>query len=444
MKHARQLLVLIWLLLSSFAFAQNKLVLTLNDAFETAMANNSDIQKQLVALEGARRVKNASWNMFLPEISAVTGSVSNSHTLYDGTEKLSKDQKNSWRWSAGTGISIGFSTSIPYKIKQNILNYQIAQTSYNKLVSDLKMNITSQFYSLTAELKNISILKEAQKLAKDQLAVVQANYNNGLASELDLLKAKYAYQSTRPKITQAQTTYNANAANFMLLLGLDPSTSFSLKGSTATVELNLPSVNELSAKFLDSRYDVQQAVQNLTSAELGLRTTQHSTLAPTLNLSENFSTGNEIKEGVPKPSVSGSFSASISIPISGWIPNSNKNLPIKSAKDAIKQAQISLEAARKNARQDISRKAAETMRIYESLEILDLNCQIANRAYELARVGYGSGLVSQTELESQQQDRLSAQQSLMQGEISYITSLHTLANALNISYEELISLYGVK
>ncbi|MBO7420935.1 MAG: TolC family protein [Spirochaetaceae bacterium] len=444
MKHARQLLIIILLLLSAFVFAENRFVLTLNDAFETAMANNSDIQKQLVALEGARRVKNASWNMFLPEISAVTGSVNNSHTLYDGTEKLSKDQKSSWRWSAGTGISIGFSTSIPYKIKQNILNYQIAQTSYNKLVSDLNMNITSQFYSLTAELKNISILKEAQKLAKDQLAVVQANYNNGLASELDLLKAKYAYQSTRPKITQAQTTYNANAANFMLLLGLDPSTSFSLKGSTATVELNLPSVNELSAKFLDSRYDVQQAVQNLTSAELGLRTTQHSTLAPTLNLIENFSTGNEIKDGVPKPSVTGSFSASISIPISGWIPNSNKNLPIKSAKDAIKQAQISLEAARKNARQDISRKAAETRRIYESLEILDLNCQIANRAYELARVGYGSGLVSQTELESQQQDRLSAQQSLMQGEISYITSLHTLANALNISYEELISLYGVK
>ncbi len=444
MKHARQLLIIILLLLSAFVFAENRLVLTLNDAFETAIANNSDIQKQLIALEGARRVKNASWNMFLPEISAVTGSVSNSHTLYDGTEKLSKDQKSSWRWSAGTGISIGFSTSIPYKIKQNILNYQIAQTTYDKLVSDLKMNITSQFYSLTAELKNISILKEAQKLAKDQLAVVQANYNNGLASELDLLKAKYAYQSTRPKITQAQTTYNANAANFMLLLGLDPSTSFSLKGSTATVELKLPSVNELAQKFLDSRYDVQQAVQNLTSAELGLRTTQHSTLAPTLNLSENFSTGNEIKDGAPKPSVTGSFSASISIPISGWIPNSNKNLPIKSAKDAIKQAQISLEAARKNARQDISRKAAETRRIYESLEILDLNCQIANRAYELARVGYGSGLVSQTELESQQQDRLTAQQSLMQGEISYITSLHTLANALNISYEELISLYGVK
>ncbi|MDD6486490.1 MAG: TolC family protein [Spirochaetales bacterium] len=443
MKHARHLLVCVLLLLSSFAFAENRLVLTLNDAFETAIANNSDIQKQLIALEGARRVKEASWNMFLPNVSA-TGRIGNEHNLYDGTEKMTKDQKNSWSWSGSAGLSIGFSTSIPYRIRQNILRYQIAQTTYNKLVSDLKMNITSQFYSLTAELKNISILKEAQKLAKDQLAVVQANYNNGLASELDLLKAKYAYQSTKPKITQAQTTYNANAANFMLLLGLDPSTSFSLKGSTATVELKLPSINELSTKFLDSRFDVQQAVQNLSSAELGLKTTQHSSLSPTLNLSENFSSGGQIKDGAPKPSVNGSFSASISIPISGWIPNSSTNLDIKSAKDSIKQAQISLEAIRKSARQDISKKAAETRRIYESLEMLNLNCQIANRAYELARVGYGSGLVSQTELESQQQDRLTAQQSLMQGEISYITSLHTLANALNISYEELISLYGVK
>lgn len=443
MKHARQLLVIILLLLSSFAFAQNKLVLTLNDAFETAIANNADIQKQLIALEGARRLKDASWNIFLPNVSA-TGSIGNSHNLYDGTEKLSKDNKNVWSWSASAGLSIGFSTSIPYKIRQNILKYQIAQTTYDKLVSDLKMNITAQFYSLTAELKNISILKDSQKLAKDQLAVVQANYNNGLASELDLLKARYAYQSTKPKITQAQTTYNSNAANFMLLLGLEPSTSFSLKGSTTAQKINFPSINELASKFLESRYDVQQAVQNLMSAELGLKTTQHSSLSPTINLRENFSTGAQIKDGAPKPSVDGSFSASISIPISGWIPNSSTNLDIKSAKDMIKQAQISLEAARRNAIQDISRKAAETKRIYESLEILDLNCQIANKAYELAKVGYGSGLVSQTELESQHQDRLTARQSLMQGEISYITSLHTLANALNISYEELISLYGVK
>ncbi|MBR4824813.1 MAG: TolC family protein [Spirochaetaceae bacterium] len=444
MKHARQLLIIILLLLSAFIFAEDRLVLTLNDAFETAIANNADIQKQLITLEGARRVKNASWNMFLPNISAVTGGVSNSHTLYDGTGKMSKDEKNAWSWSASTGVSIGFSTSIPYKIKQNILNYQIAQTNYDKLVSNLKMNITSQFYNLTAELKNISILKDAQKLAKDQLAVVQANYNNGLASELELLKAKYAYQSTRPKITQAQTTYNADAANFLLLLGLDPAMSFSLKGSTSTQKLNLPSIGELSSKYLESRFDVQQAVQNLTSAELGLRTTQHSTLAPSLNLGENFQSGGQIKDGAPKPSVKGSFSASISIPLSGWIPNSSQNLPIKSAKDAIKQAQISLEATRKSARLDISKKVAEVNRLYESLDILNLNCQIANRAYELAKVGYSSGLVSQTELEGQQQDRLSAQQSLMQGEISYITSLHTLANALNISYEELIASYGVK
>ena len=116
MKHARQLLIIILLLLSAFIFAEDRLVLTLNDAFETAIANNADIQKQLITLEGARRVKNASWNMFLPNISAVTGGVNNSHTLYDGTEKMSKDEKSAWSWSASTGVSIGFSTSIPYKI----------------------------------------------------------------------------------------------------------------------------------------------------------------------------------------------------------------------------------------------------------------------------------------------------------------------------------------
>ena len=123
---------------------------------------------------------------------------------------------------------------------------------------------------------------------------------------------------------------------------------------------------------------------------------------------------------------------------------SNANLNIKSAKDSIKQAQIALEYARKSAKQDINNKVAEMKRIYESLEVIKLNSQIATRAYNLAKDSYAAGLVSQTELESQRQNRVSAQQSLMQGEINYITSLHALANALNISYESLIVQYGVK
>lgn len=444
MKHARQLLVLVLVLMSALAFADgNKLVLTLNDAFETAIANNADIQKQLITLQGAKRVKDAAWNVFLPNISA-NGGIGNGHTLYDGTGQMSSSDKNVWSWNGSAGLSISFSTSIPYNLRKNILSYQMAQTNYDKLVANLKMSITSQFYSLTSELKNISILIDNQKLAKDQLAVVQANYNNGLASELDLLNAKYAYQSMKPKITQAQSSYNANAANFMLLLGLDPNTPFSLKGSTVIQEVKMPSINELVSLYLESRFDIQQAVQNLASAELGLKTTQHTALAPSLNLSENFSSSGQIKENAPDPSIKGSFSASISIPISSWIPNSNANLNIKNAKDTIKQAQIALEYARKSAKQDINSKVAEMNRIYESLEVIKLNSQIATRAYNLAKDGYAAGLVSQTELESQRQNRASAQQSLMQGEINYITSLHALANALNISYESLIVQYGVK
>ena len=174
-------------------------MLTLNDAFETAIANNADIQKQRITLENAKRTKDASWNSFLPNISA-NGGINNSHTIHDGTGTMSKNDKNSWGWNSSVGISIAFSTSIPYKIRQNILNYQIAQTVYDKLF-DLKMNIASVLYSI-AGVKNISILKML-KTCKDQLVVVQAKYNNGLASELGLLKAKYAYQSVNPKITQA-------------------------------------------------------------------------------------------------------------------------------------------------------------------------------------------------------------------------------------------------
>ena len=142
--------------------------------------------------------------------------------------------------------------------------------------------------------------------------------------------------------------------------------------------------------------------------------------------------------------MNGSFSVSVNIPLDGLIPNSNMNLQVKNAKDAITTAQIDLDSTIKSARQDISKKVADVRRIYESLELNSLNKQIADRAYQLSAEGYRNGLVSQTDLASQRKDRLTAQQTLMQAEINYILSIESLAAALNIPTSELTSRYSVK
>ncbi len=432
-----------------YGISAQQLTLTLDEAIQTALQNNSSLKSQAVKLQQAERADKSAWNNFLPSMSA-SGSISNTHNIYSSKE-LKDEQKSSWSWSGSAGVSLNLNSAIPFKIKQTSLQYTIAKTGYSQLESSVRQQVANSFYNLTAELKNIEMLKENMNLAKDLLDQTQINYNNGLASELELLRAKYSYQSMKPQITQAQSAYITDAEAFMLLLGLPPETKFSLRASTTIQQLNLPSAKELADAYVENRFDVIQKRQALTSAQLGLSTTQQSAYAPSISLRENVSTGDKISKNDDNknddkkfPDVNGSFSVSVSIPLDGLIPNSNTNLQVKNAKDAIKTAQIDLDSTIASARQDINKKVADVRRIYESLELNSLNKQIADRAYQLSAEGYRNGLVSQTDLASQRKDRLTAQQTLMQAEINYILSIESLAAALNIPTSELTSRYSVK
>ena len=98
----------------------------------------------------------------------------------------------------------------------------------------------------------------------------------------------------------------------------------------------------------------------------------------------------------------------------------------------------------KNARQDINTKTAELNRLYESLSINSMNSSIAEKAYSLSVQSYNAGLLSQTELATQRQELITAKQTLSEAESNYIVSIYSLASALNIPVNELISKYGVK
>ncbi len=435
--------IIFFCFISAFSALQSQEVeLTLEKAQELATSRNSDIQKQAIDLASAQRADKNAWNSLIPSIS-LNGGISNSHTITDGNTFFPKDS-SSWSWSGSAGISIGLNTAIPVKAKITSLTYAMAKTSYSKLLNTIRLQATTSFYNLLSQQKNIAILEESLNLAKKQYDQVNANYKNGLASELELLKARYSYQAIQPKITQAQTSYQNALSSFLMLLGLDSGTQIKFIDNTSIKELKLPPAEQLANSFVENRYDVIQARESLTKAQLSASLSKHSSYSPSINLSENLRSGTEIKKDAKKPGLNGSFSVSVSIPVNGYIPGSNDNLNIKNAKDAVSTASINLENTIKNAKQDINNKAAELNRLYESLSMNSMNISIAEKAYTLSSQSYNAGLLSQTELATQRQELITAKQTLSEAESNYIVSIYNLASALNIPVNELISKYGVK
>ena len=421
----------------SLGFAQE---ITIEKALELAKTNNPDLQKQRLTLQDAQRKSENRWNKFLPNLSA-NANVSNGHDFKESSE---------WNWKASAGANLSFSFGLPTSIQQAQLDYLQQKTTYEKLEAQTISSISSTFYSLIAEQQNIQILKESQKLAQDVYNQTKRNYNNGLASELDMLKSQYSYLSLEPQIQQAQSAYNNNLANFGLKLGIADSTNLTLKGELQLVQVKLPASQELIEKYLDKRHDVILSEISVQQAE-NTSKIQSANKLPSLSLSENISLGEnplynpEIQqEGINPLSINGSFSVGVSIPLSSWIPGSQDSLTSKTNKDNITKAKITAEETKKSAENDIKNKVAEVNRLWNLIDVSKLNVSIATRSYELAKDGYRAGLVSQTDLETTRQQMVNAQLSHLQTQIKYLSAIYDASFALNMQIEDFYKTFGGK
>ena len=421
----------------SLGFAQE---ITIEKALELAKTNNPDLQKQRLTLQDAQRKSENRWNKFLPNLSA-NANVSNGHDFKESSE---------WNWKASAGANLSFSFGLPTSIQQAQLDYLQQKTTYEKLEAQTISSISSTFYSLIAEQQNIQILKESQKLAQDVYNQTKRNYNNGLASELDMLKSQYSYLSLEPQIQQAQSAYNNNLANFGLKLGIADSTNLTLKGELQLVQVKLPASQELIVKYLDKRHDVILSEISVQQAE-NTSKIQSANKLPSLSLSENISLGEnplynpEIQqEGINPLSINGSFSVGVSIPLSSWIPGSQDSLTSKTNKDNITKAKITAEETKKSAENDIKNKVAEVNRLWNLIDVSKLNVSIATRSYELAKDGYRAGLVSQTDLETTRQQMVNAQLSHLQTQIKYLSAIYDASFALNMQIEDFYKTFGGK
>lgn len=401
--------------------------LTLDDALTLGLENNPDLLTARRNLESQARTEQGKWNSFIPNLS-LNGSYSNTHN----------QDSNSWKWSGSTGISLSFNFGIPFQMNLKTLEYQAGILEYQKLEATTLNTIAGKFYTLIAEKNNIDILVQAGKLAEEQYQQDLANYNRGLVSELTLLQSRYAYLSSQPEIDSAKSTYETDLDNFKMLIGI--SGDIELTGSLEVQKISLPEGNILADKYTEQNYDVQQQAVAVEIAVLTKKQSTASELAPTLNLSENLS----FSEGTNGKAVdmNGSFTASVSIPLTGFIPYSSTNLNLKNLEDQIENAQQNLTVTITETRNALSLLPDKINRLWNAVELAQLNYSISDRAYQLSLEGYNSGLVSQTDLGEARQQMTTAQQAVYETQNEYLSALYDATLTMNISIEELITTYG--
>ncbi|MCX5784393.1 MAG: TolC family protein [Elusimicrobia bacterium] len=246
--------LLLWTALVSGARA-SALNLTLDDAVRTALKNNATV----VTAEGTRRIYKEKvteyWGSVYPQLSATGQYTRNieSPAFFFGGAKIKSGLNNVYSASldlkqvlwAGGKVSTGIKMAHLYSDASDE-QLKIAQKS-------ISMAVKQVYYGVLLARAISGIQKESLDLARQHLDMINAQYKQGIASDLAVLRQKVEVSNTEPALTQAQNLYEEGRIDLKNLLGLDPETDITLSDGFNCAAQNPGEISELYKEALSGR-----------------------------------------------------------------------------------------------------------------------------------------------------------------------------------------------
>ncbi len=193
--------------------------LTLDDALERARMHNLSLQGNAIDVNAAKRDIDTSWNLFLPNLNlslshSGSGPVFEPATGFTGPASF-----------ADTGLSLGLNmqftlnAAVKEQLESYHLGYQIQKVTYEQAKAEIQRNVTKLFYYLLMEKQNIEVQEANLELARQQWEEVQEKYEQGFASEVEVLTSELSYEQMRPPLQQSKNQYATNVLSLKALIG---------------------------------------------------------------------------------------------------------------------------------------------------------------------------------------------------------------------------------
>jgi len=307
-----------------------------------------------------------------------------------------------------------FSSAVFRGIGASKIYYNLAKAELNNQISKTVLSVQTAFYGGLL-LKKITEITEASFInAQDNLKNVKSLYEQGFVSEFDLLQAEVAVENIRPVVLQMQNNLKSALDGLKLIIGIPQSEEISLSGEINYVEEDLPSENDLISEALQNNF-------GLKSLDLKKQVDEEFIQLDVSEYWPNiFAFGNFTYAGSSDKWKFQSYSQmtiGIGLSINLWKGNRTKNR-VEQATINFKQTEEIFNQYKNFIVTQVKSKLNELNRIKALINAQSKNVSVAERAYEIARVRYKEGTGSQLEIQN-------ADMALKQARTNYIQSIYS-------------------
>jgi len=431
------------LCLSMFLFAEDtgntsgqERVLTVEDAVALALSNNLKVKQSEMDLEILELKNKYSWNSVSPSISfsgGYNGSYGGTITDFSNTAAASNS------WSASAALNLSLSPSLATTMKAAQLAYESGEATLETTKRTIELSVRKTFYSLLYYNENVELQERSLETAKQTYESNKTKYNQGRLSELNLLNSQYSYESKIPTVENLKNTFENNLAKFKVDLGIPLSEKIKLTGNLEELSsFNLD--DSILQSSLDNIPAVQTIRRNIESAENSLQATKYSAYGPSLSLSGStglsgsFGGSSSAMGGSSDPRLAFSYSASVRVPLDGFLPWSSGALSIESQKENLEKLKMNLDNEKTSAEISLQNSYNAIKQAKKQLELYEKNVVLMQKTYDMTLNSYNHGSTDLLSLQNAENNLFSAKYNVQNQRYTIISSLLDMENTLGLKF----------
>jgi outer membrane protein TolC len=338
-------------------------------------------------------------------------------------DKTSKDYRNIFNQGANLGLSLNWTVFDGFRMQTEYARLkefqQMGEINTRLSIENLVSNLTAEYYNYVRQNLRLKNLKYAVSLSKERLRIVEARYNIGSMSRLDLQQARVDFNADSSSLIKQYEVVNTSAIVLNQLMALeDVSQKLPVSDTLITTDLLL---NEplLWEKTMEANSRLLLSEKNKTLSELDLKAFKsrnfpylklNAGYGYTLNLYDTESSSVERQNNL-------GFNYGFTLGYN-LFDGMNRKREQKNARITIQNRDLEHERLELSLKADL---ANMWMAYQNNLELANLekeNQEAARENYEIAMERYRLGDLSGIELREAQNSLLEAEERLLQAQFN--------------------------
>lgn len=472
MKRVGFIIIILFILISNLFCEEQNNVLKLNidDAISLSLQRNLGVKMENLNFHEKNWALATSWNRFVPSVKMSASLSTVNKSVLDNAFDDIKDQYkesginlsdsevyDSDEWenvkkgsvSARLGVSLDLNAKMIFEVRNTALDWQLGKISLDIAKKALERNIKKSYYNLKLLNESIIIKEKSHQSAKNRYDITNRKYQNRIINEIENLNAEFSYEKIKPQLIEIKNNFEDAMLEFKQMLGIKENVEIELISEMDNMDMILFDEENIYLTDLNNNLDVKKANGEM-KLEKNNRNIYISELTPSLSFSFSKETAYQHSDPFGEDSdwfsdvnedwkeKSGSFTFTISIPLSSFSPFSKEQMNILNSTYEIEKKKLVLEQTKLNKELEIKKTIRKINKNIELLKSLELNVTITEKVYNLAERSFREGAKTLLEVEDAEENMNNAKLDLLKAKYDYLSAIYDLEYTIDSKINELI------